>query len=165
MRQPIRLEPLGEYDLAQLVECYHQGSDAQTRTRYQMVLLAHQGQTVPQIAPLVLKSEDTVRRVLHRYLQCGLQAVPRQQAPGGERTVTEEWEGELVRAIELDPREVGVECANWTTGLRAPYLGQYTGIEVNQETVRRYLHKHGYVCPRYALWAHLDTGQEGFRAV
>ena len=77
MRQPIRLVPLGEYELAQLVECYHQCSDAKTHTRYQMVLLAHQGQTVPQIAPLVLKSQDTVLRVLHRYLEDGLQAVPR----------------------------------------------------------------------------------------
>ncbi len=31
---------------------------------------------------------------------------------------------------------------------RSPYLGQQTGIQVTEETVRVYLHAHGYVCKR-----------------
>jgi len=48
--------------------------------------------------------------------------------------------------IELDPHEVGVNSANWSTGLLAEYLGQHTGLQVTQETVRVYLHAHGCVC-------------------
>jgi transposase len=55
---------------------------------------------------------------------------------------------ELLRVIELDPHEVGQETANWTTERLAAYLGQQTGIHVTEETVRVYLHAHGYVCKR-----------------
>ncbi len=33
--------------------------------------------------------------------------------------------------------------ANWTTELLADYLGNQTGIQVTEETVRVYLHAHG----------------------
>ncbi len=52
------------------------------------------------------------------------------------------------RVIELDPHAVGQDSANWTTERLAEYLGQHTGIQVTEETVRVYLHAHGYVCKR-----------------
>ncbi len=52
------------------------------------------------------------------------------------------------RVIELDPHEVGQDTANWTTERLAEYLGQHTGIQVTEETVRVYLHAHDYVCKR-----------------
>src|SRR2546426_9557156 len=52
------------------------------------------------------------------------------------------------RVIELDPHEVGQDTANWTTERLAGYVGQSTGIQVTEETVRVYLHAHGYVCKR-----------------
>jgi transposase len=55
---------------------------------------------------------------------------------------------ELLRVIELDPHEVGQDTANWTTERLAEYLGQQTGIQVTEETVRVYLHAHDYVCKR-----------------
>jgi len=116
-----------------------------------MVLLAQQEYKVPQIARMVLRSEDTVARVLKRFLAGGLDAVPRYSPPGRERRVTAAWEAELLRVIELDPHEVGQDTANWTTELLADYLGQHTGIQVTEETVRVYLHAHGYVCKR-PIW-------------
>jgi len=56
---------------------------------------------------------------------------------------------ELVRVIELDP------ARQWDriqpTGRAArlgQYVGQHTGIQVTEETVRVYLHAHDYVCKR-----------------
>jgi hypothetical protein len=54
-------------DRAALERRYATAGDAETRTRYQIVLLAAAGQTAPQMAPLVRRSVDTVRRVVHRY--------------------------------------------------------------------------------------------------
>ncbi len=53
-----------------------------------MLLLAQQDYKVPQIARIVLRSEDTVARVLKRFLAGGLDAVPRRSPPGRERMVT-----------------------------------------------------------------------------
>ncbi len=113
-----------------------------------MILLAQQEYKVPQIAGIVLRSEDTVARVLNRFLAGGLDAVPRRTPPGRARRVTAAWEAELLRVIALDPHEVGQETANGTTELLAEYLGAHTGIQVTEETVRVYLHAHGYVCKR-----------------
>src|SRR6266513_1975817 len=55
---------------------------------------------------------------------------------------------ELLRVIEVDPHAVGQDTANWTTERLADYLGQQTGVQVTEETVRVYLHAHDYVCKR-----------------
>ena len=148
MTAPITLPSIDEPTLAELRRRYEETSDAEMRTRYQMLLLSLRGQTSSQIAHIVLRSQDTVVRVLKRYLMGGLDAVPRRTAPGRERRVTAAWEGELLRVIELDPHEVGQDTANWTTERLAEYLGQHTGIRVTEETVRVYLHAHDYVCKR-----------------
>jgi transposase len=103
-----------------------ESTNAETCTRYQMLLLSLRGQTSSQIAQTVLRSQDTVVRVLTRYFTGGLDAVPRRTAPGRERRVTAAWEAERL----------------------TEYLGQHTGIQVTEETVRVYLHAHGYVCKR-----------------
>jgi transposase len=145
----ISIAPLEPVVLADLRRYYEEATTAETRTRYHMVLLAQQGQRVPQIARLVERSEDTVARVLNRFLTQGLQAVPRQStASRRERIVTAAWESELLRVIDLDPHEVGQETANWTTQLLASYLAEKTGIKVSLETVRTSLHTLGYVCKR-----------------
>ena len=71
MTAPITLPPLDPKMQAELRCRYEETDNAETRTRYQMVLLAQRGQTAPQIARLVLRSEDTVERVLKRFLAAG----------------------------------------------------------------------------------------------
>lgn len=148
MTAPITLAPLDEQPLTELRLRYDDTFDAETRTRYQMLLLSAQGQISTQIAQIVLRSQDTVVRVLKRFLAGGWDAIPRRTAPGRGRRVTAPWEAELVRMIELDPHEVGEETANWTTERLAEYLGKHTGVLVTEETVRMYLHAHDYVCKR-----------------
>ncbi len=125
---PITLPPLDEQTLTELRQHYDDASDAETRTRYQMLLLAHRGQTSTRIAAIVLR--DTGVRVLKRFLTGELEAVPRRTSPGRDLTITPSWENELLRVIELDPHEVGQDTANWTTQLLATYLSEQTGISV-----------------------------------
>jgi transposase len=148
MPQPITVPPLDAATRHELTRRFNQTPHPETRLRYQMVLLAQQGYAVMQISPLVLRSHDTVGRVLHRFLEHGLDAVPRRTAPGRSRQVTPAWEAELLRVIELDPHTVGVPSANWTTRLLAQYLTEQTGVAVGLETVRTALHRHDYVCKR-----------------
>jgi len=157
---PITLPQLDTATLAELHQRYEETPNVESRTRYQMILLAQQEYKVPQIAPIVLRSEDTVARVLNRFLTGGLDAVPRRTPPGRERRVTAAWEAELLRVIELDPHEVGQETANWTTELLAEYLGEQTGIQVTEETVRVYLHAHGYVCKRPTWTLRRKAGEQ-----
>ena len=68
-----------------------------------------------------------------------------------------------MRVIDLDPHDVRVPSANWTTGLLADYLAKETGIAVDPETVRQRLHRLDYVCKR-PTWtvAHKAQEQEGY---
>jgi hypothetical protein len=68
MPAPLRLPPVDEQQQADLQQRYEEAPDAETRTRYQMLVLAQLGHTAPHIAALVLRSEDTVARVLKRFL-------------------------------------------------------------------------------------------------
>ena len=148
MAAALTIAPLDADTRAEAERRYNTTTDADTRLRYHIILLAAQGYTAPQIAHFILRSDDMVLQVLKRFRAGGLDAVPRRYAPGRTRTVTPEWEAALLRVIECDPHEVGVQSANWTTGLLAEYLARVTGITVDPETVRVYLHAHDYVCKR-----------------
>jgi transposase len=113
-----------------------------------MVLLAADGRTTTQIAPLVQRSPDTVARVLKRYHAAGAAGVPPRPRPGRPVAAPPAWGAELWRVIELDPHAVGVESANWTTGRLAAYLERATGHGASDETVRLWLHRADYVCKR-----------------
>src|SRR5215218_8188111 len=79
----VRLDAVAQ---AELEQRYQTTRDAETRTRYQMVLLNAQGHAAAQIAQLVHRSPDTVRRVLKRYLAQGPDAVPPRPIPGSHPT-------------------------------------------------------------------------------
>lgn len=139
---------LNEEQRADVERRYGAARDAETRTRYQMILMAADGKPAPQIGWLVRRSEDTVRRVLGRFLHHGLDAVPRRPPPGRPMGVPTSWEVELHRVIDLDPHRVGVPSAVWTTRLLSAYLEEVTGHHAAIETVRVHLHRAGYVCKR-----------------
>jgi transposase len=127
---------------------YDAARDAETRTRFQMVLLVGEGRPAAAVAALVGRSPDTVWRVVRRYQQGGPAGVPHRPRPGHRGRIPAAWERELRRVIELDPHAVGVASAVWTTQLLATYLAAATGHRVHLETVRRHLHQAGYVCKR-----------------
>ena len=142
------MPPLGAAELAAVEAAFEATRDAETRLRYQMVLLAHQGKSAPEVGRLTRRPTRTVVRVVRRYRAGGVAAVPYRWSAGAPPTVTGAWRAELLRVVELSPRAVGVDSAVWTTRLLADYLAGATGVAVSLETVRRHLHAAGYVCKR-----------------
>jgi transposase len=117
MAKPLTLPPVSDIQVTELRQLYDTTTHANLRLRYQMILLAHQGRSVAEIAAGVFRSRDTVERVLKRFLRGGVAAIPPRKAPGMASTVTPAWKAELLRVIDLDPHTVGISSANWTTGL------------------------------------------------
>ena len=148
MAKPLTLPPLSDTQVLALRQLYDTTPKAKLRLRAHIILLAHQGRSVAELAAIILRSRDTVERVLKRFLHGGLAALPPGTAPGRAPTVTTEWHAELLRVIDLDPHTVGVRSANWTTSLLATYLAGKTQVAVTAETVRLYLHAAGAVCKR-----------------
>jgi len=160
MPHPLVLTPLPPEKRDELLERFNTAPDPETRTRYQMVLLAtEQGKHTPEIASLVFRSHDTVWRVLRLWQEAGLDAIPRQHGGGTAPTLTPAADDEIRRVIEEDPHLSGINSANWTTVSLASYLAQKTGISVSPETVRLALHRLGYVCKR-PTWTVQHKAQE-----
>jgi transposase len=145
---PFTMAPLEPAALAAVEAAFEATRDAETRLRYQMLLLAQQGKSASEVGRLTRRPARTVVRVVRRYQSGGVAAVPYRWSAGGPPTVTGAWRAELERVVELDPRGVGVDSALWTTRLLADYLAGATGVGVSLETVRRRLHAAGYVCKR-----------------
>lgn len=160
MPYPLELAPLAPEERAALLERFNTTSDPETRTRYQMVLLAtERDKHSPEIASVVFRSHDTVWRVLRRFEEGGLAAIPRRHGGGTKPILTPEAEAELRRVIEEDPHLFGINSANWTTATLASYLAQKMGIAVCDETIRLALHRLGYVCKR-PTWTVQHKAQE-----
>lgn len=139
---------------------YERAEEPETRTRAQMVLLTYErGLRPAAVAAVVRRSADTVRRVLRRFAADGLAALVRGHGGGRTPVVTAAWEAELLRVIELRPRDVGIKSENWSTATLAAYLGEATGVQVQQEAVREHLHQLGYVCKR-PTWTLEHKAQE-----
>src|SRR6266508_1998109 len=100
MARPLRIV-LDERARRAVAERFEQTRDAETRLRYQMVLLAADGRSSTQIAPLVRRSRATVARVLGRYRRAGIDAVPHRRRPGRASPAPPAWAAELARVIEL----------------------------------------------------------------
>ena len=152
MAPPLRVT-LDQAAHDELERRYHTTRDATTRTRYQMILLRGEGHPVVEVAQLTRCSPDTVRRVLKRYLAGGPDAVPHRPHLGQPPHYPPQWEAELVRVVDLDPHEVGVDSALWSCRLLADYLAGVTGYRAGIESVRIALNRAGFVCkrPRWVL--------------
>lgn len=147
MVAPVRVH-LDEPTRAAVAARHERTRGAVERANCQMVLLADAGRTAAQVAPLVRRSPDQVRRILERFRAQGLAGLAPRKAPGRPVRVTPAWLAELRRVIELDPHEVGVASAAWTTRLLAGHLAAATGHRTGIETVRGHLHRAGYVRKR-----------------
>ena len=147
MPAPLRLS-LEAMEAAELARRFDATNEAETRTRYQMLLLLAEGRTPAEVATVVRRSPATVRRLLRRYQAAGPDGVPRRRPPGRSTAAPPAWWAELERVVELDPRTVGVPSAVWTTGLLADYLAAAAGHRAGIETVRLALHRADFVCKR-----------------
>ena len=145
----IKLPPQSKEQRQALDELYRTTKDVRLQQRAQMILLAVEKQMVAhEIAEVVRKDEQTVRRWLKRYMAEGIEGLKDAPRPGGQQVVTDEYREQLVAAVRRRPRSLGQPYSLWTLQRLADYLAEETGIRVSDETVRRHLAAEGIVLSR-----------------
>lgn len=138
--KPIQLFPLNAEAIAELDELYRTTRDVRVRTRAQMVLLAgEQGLLAHEIATIVRKDEQTVRRWLKRYMAEGVNGLYDAPRSGTSGKVTVAYQEKLIQAVRQRPRSLGQAYSLWTLQRLADYMAEETGIRVDAETVRLHL--------------------------
>ena len=138
--KPIKLRVINDNESTELSELYDKTKEARVRTRAQMILLAaEQKLTAPQIAKIVRKNEQTVRRWIRRYNAEGVNGLldaPRSGAPG---KVSSAYQEQLLSAVRRRPRSLGLPYSLWTLQRLVDYMAEETGVRVSTETVRLHL--------------------------
>ena len=114
-----------------------------------MILLAAEKQMLAhEIAEIVRRDEQTVRRWLKRYLSEGIEGLQDDPRPGGQVIVTPQYLEMLVATVRRRPRSLGQPYSMWTCQRLADYLAEETGLRLSDESVRRYLAEEGIVLSR-----------------
>jgi len=136
-------------ELNELDELYHQTKQVRVRTRAQMILLAvEQQMTAPQIAQIVRKNDQTVRRWIKRYNAEGVNGLFDAPRPGTPVKVTAEYHDQLIQVVRRRPRSLDLPYSLWTLQRLVDYMAEETGLRVSTETVRLHLKAEDIVISR-----------------
>ena len=147
--QPLYVKKLSATQLAELDTCYRTTKSIRVRTRAQMILLSAEQHLVPhQIAAIVRKDEQTVRRWIRRYQAEGVAGLDDAPRPGGESKTTPTYCARLLELVRRRPRVVGQPFSLWTLQRLAEVMAEETGLRVSDETGRRILRAGGIVLSR-----------------
>lgn len=162
MRPPLRVQLRG-CQLARLESMYNQTRCARTRLRIQMVLLSDEGYSVEEIAQITRRSQYTVRRWIHRFVEDGCSGLYEAPHSGRPPEITPAIEQILREYVLKSPRELGVNRPSWTTAELAKLLKRQFKVEVTDECIRQHLGRLDIVCRR-PTWTvkHLAKQKPGY---
>ncbi len=147
--KPIELHPRSAEELTELGELYDKTKQVRIRTRAQMILLAaEQNLTAPQIAKIVRKNDQPVRRWIKRYKAEGIKGLFDAPRPGASVKVTPAYQEQLISAVRRRPRSLGLPYSLWSLQRLVDYMAEETGLRVSTETVRLHLKAAGIVISR-----------------
>lgn len=133
------VHPLTEEEVEALRQQHRKTREAAVRSRWEMILLSHEGLSPPQIAERVRLSDRTVRRTIDRYEAEGVKGVLNKAIPGRPARVTAAYLKALEPIVEHNPRDLGLPFSNWTTAKLAEYMAQQTGIAIGARQMENYL--------------------------
>lgn len=138
----------------QIRTALRQTRDTRVYRRLLAVLESYRGATISEIAELLGVSCQSVYNWIARFQERGdvadLSDAPRSGRPTHAGEVVDIV---LLMLLKLPPDWSGYHATHWTVPLLQDQLRQYTGEEYSSDTVRRSLHRLGYVWkrPRYIL--------------
>ena len=139
-----QVHALTEREINELKHLHRQTTDANVRSRCDMILWSNEGLSSPQIAKRVRFSHDTVSRYIARYENEGISGLLTRPRSGRPRKVTAGYEKSLLELAEQEPRALGMRFSNWTTANLASELAKRTGIEITPRQVENYLKQHDW---------------------
>ena len=139
----LRLTPTSPEQVTALRELYHTTKDVRIRTRAQIILLAFDGYSAPQIARIVDLDPESVRHHMKRYRDEGIAGLPDRDRPGRPRIATPEYVTLALTTLRQRPRALGLNFSVWSLERLIDYLKEKTQITVSDETIRTHVRAHG----------------------
>lgn len=113
--------------------------DAETRQRYQVVLLLGAGMSPTELHRSLGCARSTVYRIRKRFEAEGIAGLRDRRSENPPTKVTEDYVVRLEGLVYQDPRDFGWQRTTWTRELLALQLKEETGIELHPTHVGRLL--------------------------
>jgi len=152
--KPITVRELKPNEYEELEKLYQKTKDVRLRNRAQMILLTVDHNYVPQqIAEIVRKNDQTVRKWIKRFNAEGINGLNDAPRVGTPKKVTTEYRKRLLEIVRRRPRTLEQPYSMWTLVRLADFMAEEIGLRVSPETVRRVL-KAGDIllsCPQHTI--------------
>ncbi|MCG2623059.1 IS630 family transposase [Arthrobacter sp. I2-34] len=130
-----------------------QGGNVVRWRRATMILASAGGNTVPVIARLLAADEDTVRQVIRRFNEIGLDCLDPEWAGGRPRLLTDGDEEFIAATAAIRPGALGLPFTRWSLRKLAGWLAACPHpVRIGREALRALLHRHGISFQRTATW-------------
>jgi transposase len=136
--------------MQQLERQLGQTDDVRVYRRTFALLMWGRGSAIAEIASLLNVRRQSVYNWIATYLQSGDPACLRDRDRSGRPA---RWsaaiETRLAALLGLAPDQLGYLAVNWTVPLLQDQLERDTHVQFSDDTIRRALHRLGYVWKRY----------------
>lgn len=126
----------------------HRSLSARVRERLEMVKAAYLGDDVEAIVRWSGRTAETVRRWLLAFGEGGVEALADAPRGGRPRRADDAYVAALVRAVETEPRTLGLSFDLWTSGRLSAYLDETTGTSIAAGWLRVLLGRQQFACGR-----------------
>lgn len=137
---------LSPQERKQLLQLYRSGKDTRVARRAHVVLLRSIGVTWQQIRMTLFCSNDLIAETMRRWNAGRLDGIAQEQRAGD---VIPEWLRAVARWVStLAPQDFGYFRSRWSCEILAEVLSWEQGIRLSAESVRRGLHRLGFVWRR-----------------
>src|SRR5438270_12110246 len=156
-KQPLRtLSAQEERDLSQIAKA---SSERVDRVRRAKALLAvNAGEPFTAAAALSgFKSADSVSQLVERFNQQGLAALTIAAGRGRQPTYTSAQRQHILEQLRSTPNREQDQSATWSLRLLQRALRRHLLPRIGASTIRRVLHKAGYVFGRSRTWCRTGT--------
>ncbi len=143
-------ERLGPVQMQQLEHQLVQTGDVRIYRRTLALLMWGRGSAVAEIATLLNVRRQSVYNWLASYLHsCDPACLRDAERSGRPARWTAQTEARLAELIVVAPDQLGYLAVNWTVPLLQGHLERDTHVHFSDDTIRRALHRLGYVWKRY----------------
>ncbi|SQE00451.1 transposase [Parafrankia sp. Ea1.12] len=155
MARPVRARRLTDEEGQRLQAIVRRGKHGAIRVRRALIVMASaSGTPVPAIARLVQADEDTVRGVIHRFNDIGLDCLDPRWAGGRPRLISADDEAFAMATARTRPEKLGQPFTHWSVRKLAAYLADNPDrtVSIGRERLRQLLHHHRISFQRTRTW-------------
>lgn len=135
-----------------------QTASARLVQRGQIIQLASQGKTIPEIAAALRCTSSVVRKWFKRFGEQGLAGLNDAPRSGAPSRYTAESKALVVATARTRPSELGLAYSSWTFERLAAYLQEQQGVQMKKTRIFEILQDEGLRWRKQETWfgARLD---------